>query len=368
MGQSSPHVSKRIIRMVLAGLLAGILMSAALWGNGDRTFPCLPLWGEATDPSGIWHSILFGMLVAIVAGGIFRPAQVWTFPLVVLLPILCLLDLNRLQPWVWLYFLAISLTLLKKETAHVALRWLLAAVYVWGGLNKMTPYFAEDNFAWFCEAFETTKFLSAYPVAGYAVALFETGLGVVLLWPGEHRRSRWMFVVFHVLIMLVLLKSEWNYVVLPWNATMAALAFTALSQPFSWKYPLPIAQKAVLLLAWLPPAAGLFQMWPYQLSWQMYTNLQPEATFYSAMPCEKTGAVWAEKSYDNGRRLLLDDWAFASIRTPMFYSDRTFTQVGRYLCRCVPASDSSGLFILRVHPWNKNAEQSEDIPCEALQR
>jgi hypothetical protein len=191
---------------------------------------------------------------------------------------------------------------------------------------------------------------------------------LLLLLPNTKTWWKWVFVGFHGIIIVFLLKAQWNYVVLPWNVAMAAIAFVLLS-PASVQLPATrprAGQMAVLALAWLFPIAGLFQHWPFQLSWQLYTNTQPEAVFYSPTPCAKVGAVWNAKSFDHGRRLLLDDWSIASMGVPMFYSEHTFRQMGRYLCDCTTEPDSSRLLIMYVVPWNKDAEQTVVISCGEL--
>jgi hypothetical protein len=352
----------QIVRVALGGLAACMLLSWGMWGIGDRSFPCLPVWGDAVDQTGYINPLLFGGLCALLIGGIIRPGKAFLLPLVLLLALLCGLDLNRLQPWTWFFLLVSAIVSAGKFTATTAMRWLLAAVYCWGGVNKLTPYFAEDNFRWFCEVFESTAFLGQYPALGYAVAVFEIVLGVMLIWPKENKWFRWIYVVFHALIIISLLKARWNYVVIPWNAALAAMAFLLLSgpkladRPNQWQW-------ILLFLAGVMPLANLFHSWPHQLSWQLYSNTQPEAVFYCTAPCVKAGDIWRDKAFDEGRRLLLDDWSIQSLGVPMFYSDHTFRQMGRYLCACVPEPDSSRLIILTVNPWNKQAERSTEMRC-----
>jgi len=357
----------RIVRIVLCGLAACMVLSWFMWGIGERSFPALPLWGEASAETSLLHAVLFGGVISLLIGGIVKPARAFLLPLLLLLLFMCALDLNRLQPWLWFYVLVLGIVFFEKNTTYTALRRLLAAVYFWGGTNKLQPYFAEDNFAWFTEAFIATRFLGEYPALGYGVALLEIALAVVLLWPNAKAWRRWFFIAFHTIIIVFLLKAQWNYVVLPWNAAMAAIAFVLLS---TQSEPRPTAprhkgQITILILAWVFPLAGLFQYWPYQLSWQLYSNTQPEAVFYSPVPCSKVGDIWAEKSFDEGRRLLLDDWSLASIGVPMFYSEHTFRQMGRYLCGCTSEPDSSRLERLRVKPWDKDAEQTIIISCDS---
>ncbi len=358
-------MADRIVRIVLCGLAACMLLIWPMWGMGERSFPVLPLWGEASAEISLLHALLFGGVISLLIGGIVKPARAFLLPLVVLLLCMCALDLNRLQPWLWFYILVLGIVFFEKNTAHTALRRLLAAVYFWGGANKLQPYFAEENFAWFSEAFAATRFLGNYPALGYGVALLEMALAVLLLWPNAKAWWRWFFIGFHTIIIVFLLKAQWNYVVLPWNAAMAAIAFVLLSTQAEQRQPTQLrkGQIVLLTLAWVFPLAGLFQYWPYQLSWQLYTNTQPEAVFYSPVPCAQVGDVWAEKSFDEGRRLLLDDWSYASIGAPMFYSEHTFRQMGRYLCGCTSEPDSSRLEILRVKPWDKDEERTTEFSC-----
>jgi hypothetical protein len=356
----------RIVQITLSGLAGCMLLSWSMWGIGERGFPVLPLWGEASVETTMLHAMLFGGVVTLLIGGIMRPAQAFLLPLILLLLCMCALDLNRLQPWLWFYVLVLAVIFLHKNTAFTALRWLLAAVYFWGGLNKLTPYFAEDNFAWFCEAFEGTRFLGEYPILGYGVALVEAAMGILLLWPKRKSWWRWIFVGFHGIIILFLLQAKWNFVVLPWNIAISAIAFVLLSQATVQQERLQRNQMAILALAWIFPLAAWWQYWPFQLSWQLYSNTQPEAVFYSPVPCAQAGGIWAEKSFDEGRRLLLDDWAIATIGVPMFYADHTFQQMGRYLCDCTSEPDSSRLIILRVRPWNREAEQTTTFSCGEL--
>jgi hypothetical protein len=75
------------------------------------------------------------------------------------------------------------------------------------------------------------------------------------------------------------------------------------------------------------------------------------------------GVVWPE--WTKGEpQLLLDDWAMRDLRVPIFASERTFRQMGRYLCGCLAQPDSTAaLYILSVERWDKSAVRDEKIPC-----
>ncbi|MBK7936383.1 MAG: hypothetical protein IPJ82_04575 [Lewinellaceae bacterium] len=365
------------------GLLAGIVMSWPLWNAGMRnTFPCLPIWGGylLKNPfTGVWPAaflVFFAFLVLV------RPAFHWlTGGLCICLLLLCGIDLNRLQPWVWFYLLVFAVVISGRKVPDfniaVALRWLLAAVYFWGGFNKLTPYFAEDNFPWFCDAFSWSKPAGQFPQLGYAVALLEMFFAAGLIWNKLRPVFGWIIPVFHGIIVLFLWKLGWNLVVIPWNVAMAAMVWVLRPPRSDLKTEPGLAPRNTVAIpaaiAWFTPLLHFFYLWPHPLSWEMYTNTQPEATFYvesGRLNCTRDmDDMWSALAFDHHTRLLLDDWATKELHVPVFATENTFLRVGNYLdCHVCPPEDrdSSSLFILRVDRWDKSAEQMMEIPGKKL--
>ena len=371
-------VSAKVTALAAVGLLAGIATSWPLWNAEARAaFPALPVWGGCLGKgplTGMGPAILLVLPTLSVVAFPRRKRPAATLAGVLLL--LCCIDLNRLQPWVWFYLLVLATAIFRKKTddtgAENALRWLLAAVYFWGGFNKLTPYFAEDNFPWFCEAFAFTKPAGQHPNLGYAVALLEMSFAAGLLWKKLQPYFCWIIIGFHGLIIVFLWKLNWNLVVIPWNAAMAGMVWALNSTPEE-KEPGAVPANppgAAVALAWLAPLLHFFYLWPHPLSWEMYTNTQPEATFYTEggrITCAREiDDMWAALSFDEGTKLLLDDWASKELRVPMFASENTFRRIGNYLCRCAENRDSAGLYILTVCRWDRSAEKMTKIPCREL--
>jgi hypothetical protein len=362
---------EKALSLARLGLLAGVACAPALWLDAPlRHFPTLPLWGEAGSGPAWGYAGIAGLALALVLGTFF-PAKKWPTALLLLwLALLVALDLGRLQPWVWFYALLLGLGKFAAPPGDGAAlqRNVLASVYAWGGLHKLSPYFAEDNFPWFCEAFDLTRPLGAFPALGYAVALFEFGLALGLLWPRSRALFRYLAVGFHLLIVIFLAKKGWNYVVLPWNAIMALLAWVLFAPAEAPMHNLPQgpANRVFCVLLWVLPGLGLVGLWPYNLSWRLYANTQPEAVFVASAPCAQWQRVWQQHAYDNGHQLLLDDWTNSALKAPPFYAERSFKQWARHLCRCTPRPDSAGLAILRVRPWDKSAENTRFYRCAEL--
>ena len=369
--------TEQVISIAALGFLGGILLSWPLWNEAARFwFPLLPVWGGATKPP-LWGSFIHCAkpigLITLLLLTFFFSGKKWLLAALTVWAIgLCCLDINRLQPWVWLYILVFVAVFFGKKENEIstanALRWLLAGVYFWSGFNKLTPYFAEDNFAWFCGAFAFTKPFGEYPVLGYAVASLEMSFAAGLIWEKTRLYFRWVVVGFHGVVILFLLKLDWNWVVIPWNVAMAGMVW-GLFPENSGSKPTGVVQQVIVVVVWLAPVLYFFNLWPHTLSWQLYSNTQPEATFFAE---KNTGyanteseQVWGKYAFDDGTKILLDDWATDELKVPMFATARTFRQVGKYLCPHF-VSDSAGLYILSVHRWDKSAEKMEKIPCREL--
>lgn len=362
------------IRIVALGLLASVLLSAPLWGltKAGCPFPGLPFVSVpalAGEQARLWQGIV---LVALaLATAIFAQRRLVLAALLLGLAWLVVQDLNRLQPWVYFYGLAGLLLLGKTGAAEKqnALRWLVVAVYAWSGFNKLTPWYAEDNFPWLCDAFGWLAPIGKFPAAGYASAVLEMALAAGLLWPRSRPTFRWIVVFFHGYIIATLVALDWNYVVIPWNLALAGLVMLIFGdkKPLFWSK--NAVHVVVLGLAWLLPlfnlAAGRFET----LSWKMYSNTQPEATFFArpgGLQCDTAAAGWNKFAFDNNSKILLDDWAMAANNTPMYSSPYSFRQAGRWFCACTSEPETAGLIILRVNRWDKSEQRLDTLSCREL--
>jgi len=384
-------------------MLAQIALSWPLWfSGGGRTFPLLPLWGHAQVPTAsVWDSLQIGACLSALAFAGIYPAKKYTIAsILAVLVWMIAQDLNRLQPWSYFYLLALGLVAIAGNDGRLAergLQVLLAAVYAWSGFNKLTPWFAEDNFPWFCDAFAWTRPLGAYPSLGYIVAAAELLLAPGLLWQKTRPVFRWAAIGFHLFIALALspLGLDWNAVVIPWNVAMAGMVWVLFAEgnnaaditprlrvaavknlrhlvlPHRAPTPKTIATGAIFTLAWIMPALNIWHCWDESLSWKMYSNTQTEAVFFlgNGPFCPEIQPVWEKYAYDGGRKLLFDDWALDNLHVPAYNSRDAHQRLAHYLCPCTTTDpEQSGLWSLRVKRWDRSTEHWEKMPCEALIR
>jgi uncharacterized membrane protein YphA (DoxX/SURF4 family) len=303
---------------------------------------------------GALSSAVIGLVIWLIAKNQKDGAR---YALIGCILVLNLLDINRLQAWIWMWLLLL-LAYKHKWRGLPTGAWVLAGMYVWSGLHKMTTWFTDYNYGFLCDAFAWTQPLKPYTGLGYVVAAIEVLLGVGLLWPRSRRVAAVGVIVMHLYIVAVLSPwgHNWNHVVIPWN-----LAMMALVVHFFWSLksdPAPTAPSVasrrmtilLLLLTWVMPLFNSFRWWPESLSWKMYANTQPEATLYvpNGPPCTRHAALWNRYAEDGGY-FALNNWAYHELQVPMFCSDSVFHIVARRMTDCPEAPlDSIKLDILHV--------------------
>ena len=366
----------RVRWLLVLGLLAGMVLSWPLWiPFGRMGFPMVPLFAW------LGQMPVFLTLISIAIGisGVFLllfPAQKGPFLwMTALLFVGFVLDVNTAQPWVWFYCLiliAFYFSAFSNDLVPFAgLQIVLLGVYGWGGMYKITPYFAVDNLPWFFSAFSWLAPLGKLPALGYALAIGEACFVLGLCWHRTRQFTRVVVVLFHLSICLILspLGLNWNLVVLPWNLAIAGMVWVLFDSKQPFILPKQPLFRIFIGVVCLGPALNLIGAWPDAFSWKLYSNTQAEATFYNpkgTAPCADLQAVWTKMAFNEQQYLLLDDWSNDALKAPLHSSKQVFWALGRHLCQCEGISDSAGLYLLQVSPWNRAAERMDFYPCALL--
>jgi hypothetical protein len=366
----------RVRWLLVLGLLAGMVLSWPLWiPFGRLGFPMVPLFAWI----GQMPVLLTLISIAIGISGVFLllfPAQKGPFLwMTALLIVGFVVDVNTAQPWVWFYCLiliAFYFSAFSNDPVPFAgLQIVLLGVYGWGGIYKITPYFAVDNLPWFFSAFSWLAPLGKLPALGYALAIGEACFVLGLCWHRTRQFTRVVVVLFHLSICLILspLGLNWNLVVLPWNLAMAGMVWVLFDSKRPFILPKQPLFRIFIGVVCLGPALNLIGAWPDAFSWKLYSNTQSEATFYNpkgTVPCADLQAVWTKMAFNEQQYLLLDDWSNDALKAPLHSSKQVFWALGRHLCQCEGISDSAGLYLLQVSPWNRAAERMDFYPCALL--
>jgi hypothetical protein len=274
--------------IVLCATFLGLLASTPLW-LASRPFPSLsvaPWFPIVPAPFDKWFFgvVLFSLVLACWH---YRP-----FVIFFLCASLFLYggDQNRGQPWLYMYWVMLLLTLLPEPAALAGCRFALSVVYLWGGIHKCNAKFLSIVPAWFVRpASEWGWPAWAVTAMQWLVALapaVEILIGLALWFP----RLRWPAVgaaaMLHLGAILFLgpLGHKHNLVVWPWNLAMVALV-AALASKGQIREAFAELRKsrlaiAVLALFALLPLLNLFGRWDSYFSFALYSGDIATADIY----------------------------------------------------------------------------------------
>jgi hypothetical protein len=331
----------------------------------QRTFLAVPLLpGIEQKLVTLVSPVCYAILVALLIYRLFRPNKS-AIGVCIALVVLILLDVHRLQIWVWFYLL----WLLLKRHETTGFRALVACVYLWSGLNKLNPHFLQDVIPDWQKTLHVSGETFQYALAGLAIVT-ELALAVGI-W--RYIQQRWVVVAaigLHLFILLVLvLQGNWNLVVWPWNLALIAGVWYChkfaqqdheahQQNLLNWQLPLG--------LAGIMPALYSVGIWPYTLSWMLYSGLQPEITlasnrnFAAQMPPEVAKMVF---EVDGESFLVLDDWTFAEAQVPPFQHAAVFERHAQHWCETALAGQARFTYRLTPQRFCKNCADLKKNTC-----
>ncbi len=357
-------VHRRILilhKIICVLFLTGIAISLPLW-HGQRIFPLAPAVAGLPSLPAPLDYILLALLVGVLALNIARFRRFFTASLLGAMALMVFLDQMRLQPWVFIYFLALfPLTLADFHNEKTRrklglpllgyLQVLLVGVYFWSGLHKFTQSFIDFVYPLLLKGLfrvQDGSWLMEHRQLGYGAAAVELLIGLGLIFPKTRNLAVLGAVLMHLLIIAWVspLGSNPNYVIIPWNVAMISLvvlgAYGMKNRISLWPAAhadLRWATAALACLIWFMPALNLDNRWDAYLSFNLYTERTPH--MYVALRQEalqqidpRLATYFADASLiEEGEVIDVELWSFAELNVPVYPARRVHKAIGRYFCR-----------------------------------
>lgn len=334
--------------ITVIGLVASIFLSHAAWST-DRTYPLSPLVAGISAP-GYVHT---GLLLLTILSLVYSLFSTRLCPLLLTLgtgalSILVLLDITRLQPWVFHYvaiLLLFSLAVPRHYTETRVLdaaRIVLAGIYFWSGVQKLNARFFSEIFPWFTE-----KLWLPFGNTGLSVALF-----VGLLVPFIEalfalgfltKRFRTGALVGAACMLVLVLASigptghNWNSSVWPWNIAIFGTAVTLFWGLETTFVAFIIRQRHNVLawvmgfVFWLLPLGNFVGLTDNYLSWSLYSGKVPEAAILGNQEFLQTISPTAA---DDELRFIR--WSMNDLNLVPYPEKRVFISLFDSVCQTYP--------------------------------
>lgn len=321
-------------RGIVAGLVAGLLLSAKLWVS-TREYPLTPLLDFVPPLPYPLDYLLFGLLGVLLVGGLLfrgRLAGAFVVAALALAVLLVLQDQGRLQPWFYQYSFMLAavgfsnLGRLSTEGAMNACRLIVAFTYLWSGLQKAHVSFAENVYPWLIGPLAShlpSEAASALGHGAYAVPVMEAAIGLGLLVRPLRKPAVVGAILMHAFILFAIgpWGHDWNSVVWPWNAAMVAfdliLFWRAPDNPSLLAVVKPggsTFRAVVLVLFAFMPTLNFFGLWDSYLSASLYSGSTEEGYVYV-----KDGSSWTSTPAFNR--------AMGELNVPAYPEERVYKRV-----------------------------------------
>lgn len=347
------------VRLIAAAFLLCLGLSWKLWIS-SRLYPLVPLFGLLPPLPQPFDGLVLAAVVGLLAGIVVWPrATPLVAALVILLGALFAQDQSRLWPSFYEFFLLFLLLLTwrpdggedEAQRLLAGMRFVVAAVYFWGGVQKLTPHFFNEEFPWFIQPLAdlVPAVKPCVPALAVAAAIAEVLIGVGLL----TRRCRGFALgealLMHAIIFVCIgpIRGNWNDAAWMWSLATAAIAWVLFhdAPPFSFRtmfaaaWPCSLPQMLAVALVGVAPVLNNVNRWDSALSFNVYTGNVTTAAI--VLPADAVGRLPPEVAAHvtlQGAGALLDvnAWARREFNGGAYPEARIFRAVFRAICGLVP--------------------------------
>lgn len=291
---SIPNRLKTIRVVVTIALIVSFLLSFNLW-VGNTIFPDAPAF-DFFHLTPIADTILmFCSVVSLICSLFLYKHRLFLFFSISINIILVLSDLNRLQPWFYIYN-AILIVLMfyngrvddsnKFTYIFITIQTILASIYLSNGLNQLNPNFLQSDFfdiisplSYFSSERQFIFFMKAGRVVPFVIIFI--GIGFLI------RPMRYLSVpvsiLFHLTLFILLFPTSKNsnYALWLMNLVFALLILLMFTGKTKERYfsPSILLQKplfySILFTFWIIPILNYANYWPKSPTTNFkYGNLQ----------------------------------------------------------------------------------------------
>lgn len=384
--QSLPRATharlKWLTIIVCVALLGGMLSSARLW-LPERELPFFPVFEIPTAvsvPLGwvavvVVYALLVAVIVIVAASPVSRTrvamarARMFIVALLIIMVMLVCLDQLRMQPWAYQYTLMLFVVWcgtrrvreVETDAGRVAnddgriataldvCRFIVAAIYVWSGIQKANAGFAGAIFPELIAPF-LRRLPDAFTQVSWIrfallIPALEIFIGLSLMTRSMRRVAVPLALVSHLVILALLVPTRRNSVVWLWNIAMMMMVVTLFwryggtwreqvrAWRSSWSY------QFIVIVCGVLPLFSFFGWWDMYLSAALYSGNTAYVSFRideevkKSLPPKAQAAVTVNRS---GEMILRgNSWALAACNVPLNPEPRIYARFASEVCRAV---------------------------------
>ncbi|MEI6019961.1 MAG: hypothetical protein WCR21_02440 [Bacteroidota bacterium] len=219
---SIPKRMAFIKNILTVSLLVSVLSSLHLW-CGERSFPHSQVWAWFYLTEWGEISLLLVYCLLLIASMFLRKQRLILFLSLLVASIFVLTDLNRLQPWFFLYNAMLTTFVFyngrvddsNKFTSYfIILQLIFASVYFFAGLNRFNSFFIQEEFTYTIAPLQSIlseRHYLFFVRIGVSIPYLMVFIGLGLVITYIRYLAFALVVLFHLLLFFLMTPAFGNY-------------------------------------------------------------------------------------------------------------------------------------------------------------
>ena len=342
-----------IVRITSITFILQIIYSIKLWIN-FRSFPKVPIFENIQlIYDSFSYPILF-LLLGLLLLNSTRPGAIVNGLILIVLSIFIIDDVNRMQPWVYLYLIIFLLTVINrlqgsKEMLINQLWIILIGVYFWSGISKLNYSFLETTYLEVLTKvfrIEDTSSFIAYREFGFLIPIIEIAAAILIISKSYRTVGVLLAILTHVFIIYFVSPFALgnNYIVIPWNILMILFLLILYHRKpeanniWENRFSERLVVIALSVLVLMLPFLNLLGRWDNYLSFNLYSGkfehllvLVEDESF--ELLDENVKEAFEPITKLRGKSMLnVTAWAHRELRTPSYPEGWVLDRICKKFC------------------------------------
>jgi hypothetical protein len=340
----------KLLRITAVFWFIAKIISFKVWTT-NRIFPVVPVFDAVDNMPGWVHLLLLGLSLICVLLLAAKP-QIKLLGWMLIGSELCsiMLDYTRWQPWEYQYLFILFIFLVNKDEKNIriGIGFLLAALYIYSGLQKINIDFLLqiwDNMILnsLFHLSHATRVNSIIFYSGFSLGIIEFCAGAGLLFKRTQKTAAVFLIIMHLFNLLWLgpLGAKYNIIIWPWNMAMCIYLYLLFinNRIISFRS-IFVKWNIIVLIAWgLLPALNFAGLWDNYLSGSLYSGKLPlmAACIDSETALKPYISIADTKGFCPDKSLVkLQAWALKELNVPPYPQERVYKKIAKKLHQLYP--------------------------------
>lgn len=277
--------------------------------------------------------------------------------------------MNRWQPWIYLFFILLSILCLQKfyffseEKILELFRISFIGVYIWSGLHKFNAGFVQNIFPQISPI--DLDFFA------YIIPIVEALLGFGLFFSNTRKISVLFLLLMHLFILFLTLLGPFSHdiIVVPWNIGMIFMLFILFWNTYSLTFfkQISFLKALVMILFFVLPSLNFIGLWQNFTSFALFSGKVDKAFLYVDDEFKSNFEPSTLPYIDSNNSIYVQKYSYLELNIPFVPEKENYIHLFRVLCTKAENDLSLIMEIQTLPNILKNKWKTQSFFCDDIQ-